>query len=221
MQDATADQISSTHTHHPGCVSIPFNTSMEGLDVVINHISIPRETIRQSNNTNQPFLHGGRGLSVKQCFLIGCRRERGSLTTWASAGRKWRMQDVWSQCLSLFPFTILETWHKADSPHWADRWSKRYTLAKCSQRLRPCYIAAIPITAILVMTRIVLVIYSLTRRANDNASGDNTWWLCLALCTSVMIIFHKQRSRLCLKCNTKITQPCFFTKHLLSKECRS
>lgn len=181
---------------------------MEGLDVVINHISIPRE----SNNVNQPYCDGGRGLSAKQCFVIGCRRERGSLTMWATAGRKWRMQDVWSQCLSLFPSTILETWHKADSPLWADRWSKLHTLAKCSERLGPCYIAAIPITAILVMTRIVTVIYSLTRRANDNASGDNTWWLCWALCTSVMIIFHRQRSRLRLKFNTEITQSLFFTK---------
>ncbi len=199
MRDDTADQISSTHTASL-ITQVVFLSHLTPVwkDWMLSSITYqsPERLPDRWNSFTETFLHGGRGLSVKQCFVIGCRRERGSLTMWASAGRKWSMQDVWSQSLSLFPFTILETWHKADSPLWADRWSKRYTLAKCSERLGPCYIAVIPITAILVMTRIVLVIYSLTRRANDNASGDNTRWLCWALCTSVRIIFHKQRSRL-------------------------
>lgn len=110
-QDADFLNLHTHHfTHHPGCVSIPFNTGMEGLDVVINHISIPRETMR--------IISLAVRWEVLICTEVLCDwlvyRERGSLTMWARAGRKWRMQDVWSQCLSCFPSTIfLETWQVA------------------------------------------------------------------------------------------------------------
>lgn len=127
-----------------------------------------------------PF-HRGIGLTPFWAppFVIGRRRERGSLKMWASAGRKWRTQDVWSQSLSLFSFLHnVRGLAQVTLPLRADSWSKRHTRAKCLERLGHCHSAAIPITGILVMTCIVLVMYSQIGRANDSSSsGDHTGWI--------------------------------------------